>query len=169
MKSKFQIIDNKFSSSYDAVEEELKSSTVGLVTLEQMREKRDILVKEREKQIAAALPGERLVLIWRTCAFLCRSCDLLLPFLPFSLSLLPVSFPLIKYLCRPKVAKRSASPSARKEVLVCSHSTWKMKTKTERTSRIMKTSVRVSYGNEPYQLSLSLSLSLSPPSLSLSL
>lgn len=59
VKSKFQIIDNKFSTSYDAVEEELKSSTVGLVTLEQMREKRDILVKEREKQIAAALPGER--------------------------------------------------------------------------------------------------------------
>jgi len=38
------------------VEEELKSSTVGLVTLEQMMEKRDILVKERERQIAAQQP-----------------------------------------------------------------------------------------------------------------
>lgn len=49
-------MDNKFSTSYDAVEEELKSSTVGLVTLEEMKEKREILVKEREKQMAAQLP-----------------------------------------------------------------------------------------------------------------
>lgn len=56
LKSKFQSVNNKFSSSYDAVEEELKSSTVGLVTLEQMKEKREILVKEREKQIAAQQP-----------------------------------------------------------------------------------------------------------------
>lgn len=56
MKSKFSSINNKFSTSYDAVEEELKSSTVGLVTLEEMKEKRDTLVKEREKQMAAMLP-----------------------------------------------------------------------------------------------------------------
>ena len=53
LKSKFETVDHKFSTSYDAVEEELKSSTVGLVTLEEMKEKRDTLVKEREKQIAA--------------------------------------------------------------------------------------------------------------------
>ncbi len=52
---------DKFTTSFDAVEEELKSTTVGLVTLEQMKEKRENLVKEREKQIAAMLPGKRLV------------------------------------------------------------------------------------------------------------
>ncbi len=56
----FQVTD-KFTTSFDAVEEELKSSTVGLVTLEQMMEKRQRLVKEREKQLAAMLPGKGLV------------------------------------------------------------------------------------------------------------
>jgi protein FAM50 len=37
------------------VEEQLKSSTIGLVTLEEMKEKQEILVKAREKQIAAKL------------------------------------------------------------------------------------------------------------------
>lgn len=58
LKSKFESIDSKYSTSYDAVEEELKSSTVGLVTLEEMMEKREILVKEREKQMAAQLPQQ---------------------------------------------------------------------------------------------------------------
>ena len=58
LKSKFETIDNKYSTTYDAVEEELKSSTVGLVTLEEMKEKREILVKEREKQMAAQLPHQ---------------------------------------------------------------------------------------------------------------
>lgn len=44
--------------TFDAVEEELKSSTVGLVTLEEMREKRENLVKEREKQIAAKMAAK---------------------------------------------------------------------------------------------------------------
>lgn len=57
LKSKFETT-NKFSTNYDAVEEELKSSTVGLVTLEEMKEKREIIVKEREKQIAAQLPQQ---------------------------------------------------------------------------------------------------------------
>lgn len=57
LKNRFEAI-NKFSTSYDAVEEELKSSTVGLVTLEEMKEKREILVKEREKQMAAQLPQQ---------------------------------------------------------------------------------------------------------------
>lgn len=52
---------DKFATSFDAVEEELKSTTVGLVTLEEMKERRENLVKEREKQIAAMMPGKRLV------------------------------------------------------------------------------------------------------------
>ena len=53
VKGKFSAIDSKFSTSYDAVEEELKSTTVGLMTLEEMKEKRETLVREREKQLAA--------------------------------------------------------------------------------------------------------------------
>ncbi|XP_043829870.1 protein FAM50A isoform X2 [Dromiciops gliroides] len=45
-------IDKKFSAHYDAVEAELKSSTVGLVTLTDMKAKQEALVKEREKQLA---------------------------------------------------------------------------------------------------------------------
>uniref|UniRef100_A0A8C5G8M9 FAM50A/XAP5 C-terminal domain-containing protein n=1 Tax=Gouania willdenowi TaxID=441366 RepID=A0A8C5G8M9_GOUWI len=44
-------IDKKFSAHYDAVEAELKSSTVGLVTLNDMKAKQEALVKEREKQL----------------------------------------------------------------------------------------------------------------------
>ncbi len=56
----FKGID-KFATSFDAVEEELKSSTVGLVTLEEMKERRENLVKEREKQIASMMSGKRFV------------------------------------------------------------------------------------------------------------
>lgn len=49
-----QHIGAKFSSHYDAVEQQLKSSTIGLVTLDQMKAKRDDLVKEREQQLAKA-------------------------------------------------------------------------------------------------------------------
>uniref|UniRef100_H2YYX6 FAM50A/XAP5 C-terminal domain-containing protein n=1 Tax=Ciona savignyi TaxID=51511 RepID=H2YYX6_CIOSA len=45
-------IHNKFSAHYDAVEAELKSSTVGLVTLNEMRARQETLIQEREKQIA---------------------------------------------------------------------------------------------------------------------
>ncbi|XP_040180213.1 protein FAM50A [Rana temporaria] len=45
-------INKKFSAHYDAVEAELKSSTVGLVTLNDMKAKQEALVKEREKQLA---------------------------------------------------------------------------------------------------------------------
>ncbi|KAK4829636.1 hypothetical protein QYF61_005847 [Mycteria americana] len=44
-------IDKKFSAHYDAIEAELKSSTVGLVTLNDMKAKQEALVKEREKQL----------------------------------------------------------------------------------------------------------------------
>ena len=49
------MIDNKFAVTFDAVEEELKSTTVGLMTLEEMKERREMLVREREKQIAAKM------------------------------------------------------------------------------------------------------------------
>ncbi|XP_049620971.1 protein FAM50B isoform X2 [Suncus etruscus] len=45
-------VDKKFSAHYDAVEAELKSSTVGLVTLNDMKAKQEALVKEREMQLA---------------------------------------------------------------------------------------------------------------------
>lgn len=49
---KISTIDNKFSTHHDAVETQLRSSTVGLVTLDQMRQKQENAVIEREKQLA---------------------------------------------------------------------------------------------------------------------
>jgi protein FAM50 len=49
---KLSTIDNKFATHTDSVEAQLKSSTVGLVTLDQMRQKQENAVKEREKQLA---------------------------------------------------------------------------------------------------------------------
>uniref|UniRef100_A0A6G1SDZ2 Protein FAM50 homolog n=1 Tax=Aceria tosichella TaxID=561515 RepID=A0A6G1SDZ2_9ACAR len=49
---KLSTIDNQFSTHTDSVEAQLKSSTVGLVTLDQMRQKQENAVKEREKQLA---------------------------------------------------------------------------------------------------------------------
>ncbi|VDM23625.1 unnamed protein product [Toxocara canis] len=40
-------ITSKFTANYDAVEESLKSSTVGLVTLDEMREKQKDVVEMR--------------------------------------------------------------------------------------------------------------------------
>lgn len=45
-------IDNKFASHYDAIEAQLKSSTVGLVSLNEMKAKQEVAVKEREMQLA---------------------------------------------------------------------------------------------------------------------
>lgn len=45
-------VDKRFSAHYDAVEAELKSSTVGLVTLNDMKAKQEALLKEREMQLA---------------------------------------------------------------------------------------------------------------------
>ncbi|KAF0878059.1 FA50B protein, partial [Crocuta crocuta] len=45
-------VDKKFSAHYDAVEAELKSSTVGLVTLNDMKARQEALLKEREMQLA---------------------------------------------------------------------------------------------------------------------
>ncbi|TNN37570.1 Protein FAM50A-B [Liparis tanakae] len=55
-------IDKKFSAHYDAVEAELKSSTVGLVTLNDMKAKQEALVKEREKQLAKKEQSKELEL-----------------------------------------------------------------------------------------------------------
>ncbi|XP_022249778.1 LOW QUALITY PROTEIN: protein FAM50 homolog [Limulus polyphemus] len=49
---KLSNIGNKFASHYDAVEQQLKSSTIGLVTLDQMRARQEDVVKERERQLA---------------------------------------------------------------------------------------------------------------------
>ncbi|KHJ94589.1 hypothetical protein OESDEN_05479 [Oesophagostomum dentatum] len=40
-------ISSKFTANYDAVEENLKSKTVGLVTLDEMREKQKDVVNDR--------------------------------------------------------------------------------------------------------------------------
>lgn len=45
-------IENKFAAHYDAVEQQLKTSTIGLVTLDEMKAKQEIIVKEREKKLA---------------------------------------------------------------------------------------------------------------------
>ncbi|XP_072027216.1 protein FAM50A-like [Amphiura filiformis] len=50
--SKVETISSRFSAHYDAVEQQLKSSTIGLVTLDQMKAKRDDLIQEREKELA---------------------------------------------------------------------------------------------------------------------
>lgn len=49
---KLSTIDNQFATHTDSVESQLKSTTVGLVTLDQMRQKQEDAVKEREKQLA---------------------------------------------------------------------------------------------------------------------
>ena len=45
-------MEAKFSAHYDAVENELKTSTVGLVTAEQMKNIQEKAVMDREKQLA---------------------------------------------------------------------------------------------------------------------
>uniref|UniRef100_M3Y1A3 FAM50A/XAP5 C-terminal domain-containing protein n=1 Tax=Mustela putorius furo TaxID=9669 RepID=M3Y1A3_MUSPF len=55
-------MDKKFSAHYDTVEAELKSSTIGLVTLNDMKAKQEALVKEREKQLAKKEQSKELQL-----------------------------------------------------------------------------------------------------------
>ncbi|WKY10130.1 hypothetical protein Q1695_002464 [Nippostrongylus brasiliensis] len=45
-------ISSKFTANYDAVEEHLKTKTVGLVTLDEMREKQKDVVNDREEIVA---------------------------------------------------------------------------------------------------------------------
>lgn len=49
---KINNIENKFATHYDAVEQQLKSSTIGLVTLDEMKAKQEDIVREREKKLA---------------------------------------------------------------------------------------------------------------------
>ncbi|XP_071528170.1 protein FAM50A isoform X1 [Panulirus ornatus] len=49
---KINKIENKFAVHYDAIEQQLKSSTIGLVTLNEMKAKQEDVVKEREKELA---------------------------------------------------------------------------------------------------------------------
>ncbi|XP_066599513.1 protein FAM50 homolog [Prorops nasuta] len=49
---KIHNIENKFATHYNAVEQQLKSSTIGLVTLNEMKAKQENIVKEREKKLA---------------------------------------------------------------------------------------------------------------------
>lgn len=45
-------IQNKFATHYDAIEQQLKSNTIGLVTLDEMKAKQEDVIKKREKQLA---------------------------------------------------------------------------------------------------------------------
>jgi protein FAM50 len=47
---KISNIENKFATHYDAVEQQLKTSTIGLVTLDEMKAKQEDIVREREKK-----------------------------------------------------------------------------------------------------------------------
>uniref|UniRef100_A0A1B0G884 Protein FAM50 homolog n=1 Tax=Glossina morsitans morsitans TaxID=37546 RepID=A0A1B0G884_GLOMM len=48
---KLDKIENKFATHYDAVEQQLKTSTIGLVTLDEMKAKQEDIVREREKKL----------------------------------------------------------------------------------------------------------------------
>lgn len=50
--NKMMSIDNKFKAHYDAVEQLLRTDTIGLVTLEDMKKKREHLIQQRELQLA---------------------------------------------------------------------------------------------------------------------
>lgn len=49
---KIHNIENKFATHYNAVEQQLKTSTIGLVTLNEMKAKQENIVKERERKLA---------------------------------------------------------------------------------------------------------------------
>lgn len=57
---KLSVIGNKFKTHYDAIEQQLKSSTVGLVTLDEMKAKQEDFVKERERQLAQKTEEKRI-------------------------------------------------------------------------------------------------------------
>lgn len=49
---KIHNIENKFATHYNAVEQQLKSTTIGLVTLNEMKAKQENIVRERERRLA---------------------------------------------------------------------------------------------------------------------
>lgn len=50
--SKISTIGNKFQHHYDAVEALLKTDTIGLVTLEDMKKKQEKMIEQRQQQLA---------------------------------------------------------------------------------------------------------------------
>lgn len=54
-------IQNKFASHYDAVEQQLKSNTIGLVTLDEMKAKQEDVIKKRQLQLAKKDAKARLI------------------------------------------------------------------------------------------------------------
>uniref|UniRef100_A0A0B7A2S4 FAM50A/XAP5 C-terminal domain-containing protein n=1 Tax=Arion vulgaris TaxID=1028688 RepID=A0A0B7A2S4_9EUPU len=54
-------IHNKFATHYDAIEQSLKSSTIGLVTLTEMKARQENVVMERERQLAKKNAEARLM------------------------------------------------------------------------------------------------------------
>lgn len=54
-------IQNKFASHYDAVEQQLKSNTIGLVTLDEMKAKQEDVIKKRQLQLAKKDAQARLI------------------------------------------------------------------------------------------------------------
>ncbi|XP_078315481.1 protein FAM50A-A-like [Crassostrea virginica] len=54
-------IQNKFASHYDAVEQQLKSNTIGLVTLDEMKAKQEDVIKKRQLQLAKKNAEARLI------------------------------------------------------------------------------------------------------------
>ncbi|KAL5007924.1 hypothetical protein ScPMuIL_013505 [Solemya velum] len=54
-------IQNKFATHYDAVEQQLKNKTIGLVTLDEMRAKQEDVVRRREAQLAKKDTEARLM------------------------------------------------------------------------------------------------------------
>jgi len=50
--NKMTSIDNKFQQHYDAVEQMLRTDTIGLVTLEDMKKKQEKIIEQRQQQLA---------------------------------------------------------------------------------------------------------------------
>ena len=50
--NRMQTIEEKFKAHYDAVEQMLKSDTVGLVSLDEMKKKQEEIIQAREQQLA---------------------------------------------------------------------------------------------------------------------
>lgn len=64
---KLSTIDNKFATHHqDAIEAQLKTSTVGLVTLDQMRRRQVDALREREKQLAQKVADDTKIATNRT-------------------------------------------------------------------------------------------------------
>jgi protein FAM50 len=50
--NRMQAIEEKFKAHYDAVEQMLKTDTVGLISLDEMKKKQEEIIRAREQQLA---------------------------------------------------------------------------------------------------------------------